>query len=67
MYNGSSGEFSAADKMKEVLGMMATYGGVAPNRRTYALQVEGFLKNHELEVRTGGGLATIGYNFWLID
>lgn len=51
VYNGSSGEFSAADKMKEVLGMMATYGNVAPDRRTYALQVEGFLKNNELEVR----------------
>ena len=54
VFNGSSSEFAAGEKMKEVLGMMASYGGILPNRRTYALSVEGFLKDHELEVRTWG-------------
>ena len=50
--NDATGEYATADKMTEVSGMMATYGNIKPNRRTFALQVEGFLNAQELEVRS---------------
>lgn len=49
--NGSFGDYSMADAMTEVMGMMASYGNVQPDGKTYALQVEGCLKSQELEVR----------------
>lgn len=50
--NDATGEYATADKMTEVSGMMATYGNIKPNRRTFALQVEGFLNAQELEVQS---------------